>query len=258
MSSITLLVDGYISQSFRSKDAEGYFCHLLKTNSSGLKQSCQALMMPGCSDVLFVVKTVPNAISPRSFMQGPDGGLLWLLDHSVVPTGTVVPQALWSPQNVNDFKQYVSEAPLQLPIFFIHETGALGLSLSDAANGRCHTLREARLQAQLGGKSTTHIRIMWPGYADFRRQVQIKDETAAKNPITVAKFAHHIGRSVEAFLRELTPNSSGSPGDHNWVIGQGGIVPANIRIIGAIHVSAGSWMPILQLNSYVFYGHGSA
>src|SRR6267154_3476533 len=41
----------------------------------------------------------------------------------------------------------------------------------------------------------------WPGYDDFKRQVQIKDETPARNPITVAKFAHHIGRSVEAFLR---------------------------------------------------------
>lgn len=41
----------------------------------------------------------------------------------------------------------------------------------------------------------------WPGYEEFKRQVQIKDETTAKNPITVAKFAHHLGRSVEAFLR---------------------------------------------------------
>jgi hypothetical protein len=41
----------------------------------------------------------------------------------------------------------------------------------------------------------------WLGYNEFKRQVQIKDETPARNPITVAKFAHHVGRSVEAFLR---------------------------------------------------------
>jgi hypothetical protein len=41
----------------------------------------------------------------------------------------------------------------------------------------------------------------WPGYNEFKRQVQIKDETSANNPITVAKFARHVGRSVEAFLR---------------------------------------------------------
>ena len=41
----------------------------------------------------------------------------------------------------------------------------------------------------------------WPGYNEFKRQVQIRDETPTRNPITVAKFAHHVGRSVEAFLR---------------------------------------------------------
>jgi hypothetical protein len=36
-----------------------------------------------------------------------------------------------------------------------------------------------------------------------------------------------------------------------WRIGEGGIVREDIMIIGAIHVSAGSWMPILQLNCYI-------
>jgi hypothetical protein len=71
-----------------------------------------------------------------------------------------VPQTLWTPHNKNDLKQHVEEADLQLPIFFIHENGDLGLSLEDAVNGRCHSaLRDARTHAQLGGKTTTHIRI---------------------------------------------------------------------------------------------------
>jgi hypothetical protein len=41
----------------------------------------------------------------------------------------------------------------------------------------------------------------WPGYNEFKRQVQIRDETPTRNPITVGKFAHHVGRSVEAFLQ---------------------------------------------------------
>jgi len=41
----------------------------------------------------------------------------------------------------------------------------------------------------------------WPGYDEFKRQVQIRDETSDRSPITVAKFAHHVGRSVEAFFR---------------------------------------------------------
>ena len=37
-----------------------------------------------------------------------------------------------------------------------------------------------------------------------------------------------------------------------WHIGPGGIQRHDITLIGAIHVSAGTWMPILQLNRYIF------
>ena len=41
--------------------------------------------------------------------------------------------------------------------------------------------------------------------------------------------------------------------DGRWQIGMhGGITQEEVKIIGAIHVSAGSWMPILQLTRYVF------
>ena len=32
----------------------------------------------------------------------------------------------------------------------------------------------------------------------------------------------------------------------------GGITQEEVKVIGAIHVSAGCWMPILQLTRYVF------
>jgi hypothetical protein len=41
--------------------------------------------------------------------------------------------------------------------------------------------------------------------------------------------------------------------DRRWQIGMdGGITQDHVMVIGAVHVSAGSWMPILQLNRYVF------
>jgi hypothetical protein len=39
----------------------------------------------------------------------------------------------------------------------------------------------------------------------------------------------------------------------HWRIGQGLIQRNDIIIIGAVHVSAGSWMPILQLKRYIIY-----
>lgn len=92
-------------------------------------------------------------------MQDRDGRPLWLLDYIIVRTGTVIPQARWSPENVNDLRHHVTEAKLQMPIFFVQQNGTLGLSLEDAYNNRCHTLRGAQTQAQLGGKSTTQVRI---------------------------------------------------------------------------------------------------
>jgi hypothetical protein len=40
--------------------------------------------------------------------------------------------------------------------------------------------------------------------------------------------------------------------DRRWQIGMyGGLTQDHVKVIGAIHVSAGSWMPILQLDGYV-------
>ena len=160
-------MDGYISQTFRPNSADDYLHHLLKIEQSGpsLNQSCQTLLKPDGSGV-FVVRRIPHNISLAPFLQDTDGHPLWLLDYSIVPTGTVIPQARWSPENVNDHRQYVAGAILQMPIYFIQQNGVLGLSLDDASKGRCQTLRNPRAQAQLGGKTTTHIRISvrshWP------------------------------------------------------------------------------------------------
>jgi len=39
--------------------------------------------------------------------------------------------------------------------------------------------------------------------------------------------------------------------DPNWRVGAGGITKGQVILIGVVHVSQGSWQPILQLNRYV-------
>lgn len=39
--------------------------------------------------------------------------------------------------------------------------------------------------------------------------------------------------------------------DPRWQIGSGRIMQDHVKIIGVVHVSAGSWMPIMQLTQYV-------
>lgn len=45
-----------------------------------------------------------------------------------------------------------------------------------------------------------------------------------------------------------------NPGaDPSWCIGPQGFTQRHIRVIGAVHVSAGTWMPIIQLTVWVHY-----
>ena len=39
--------------------------------------------------------------------------------------------------------------------------------------------------------------------------------------------------------------------DPNWRVGAGGITKEQVILVGVVHVSQGSWQPILQLNRYV-------
>jgi len=237
---VTLLVDGYISQCFSPQQAEAFFLFLLKNNSF-----YAAAYYPGRQSGYFIVNSVP----PHIHVQFPNPRS-WIIDRGPVNYGTVVPQGLWVPHTNTDRRQHVAEAPLQMPIFFEDTNGTLGITLEAAASGRCHGLLDAQCFAPLGNKTTTHIRVAWPGYFEFRRQVQTRDETSHRNPITLYRFAYHIGRSVDAFLQNRRPDG-GHP-DPRWRIGEGRILPQDIIIIGAIHVSSGSWQPILQLNRYIF------
>ena len=80
----------------------------------------------------------------------------------VVPTGTVVPQKLWTRDTIIDGRQ-LEEGPLQMPIFFQHMDGRLGLPLDAAISGRCNSLLNAQHFAPLGPQTTTYIRILVSG-----------------------------------------------------------------------------------------------
>ena len=58
--------------------------------------------------------------------------------------------------------------------------------------------------------------------------------------------------SNDASRQDCTSNGHVAT-DLRWQIGMpGGITQEEVKVIGAIHVSAGCWMPIIQLTRYVF------
>lgn len=84
------------------------------------------------------------------------------------------------------------------------------------------------------------------------------------------RFVKHVARKVHQFMTNVitiffrAPSSTGltrpifqamsqtyNNDDPRWFIGPGGITPDDVVLIGAVHVSRGSWMPILQLSRFV-------
>ena len=95
-----------------------------------------------------------------------------------------------------------------------------------------------------------------------------RDQSRAHNTITLEVLAARVARAVCRFLKvsslsESHDNLSSrlrskqdcgerqcmSP---NWWVGRVGITANDIILIGLIHVTQGSWQPILQLNRFVF------
>ncbi|KAI0261600.1 hypothetical protein BC834DRAFT_796328, partial [Gloeopeniophorella convolvens] len=148
--------------------------------------------------------------------------------------GTIVPQGLWLPQTPRDMKKYVTDAVLQLPLFLRQENGTIGMSLLDVIHGNFRTLIDSVRQVDVGGRTSVHVRMNWPGYQEFKRQFQTRDETPNRSPITFERFVRHIGRSIDKFISEAV--SEPHQGDPRWRIGAQGIKREDIVVVGVVHV----------------------
>ncbi|KAI0272462.1 hypothetical protein BC834DRAFT_348160 [Gloeopeniophorella convolvens] len=234
-------VDGYISYTFNPQVAEIYLAYLFKVDPKRV-QAFGVSTWPGA---FFVAD--PQMPHCRAHHVG-GGRHAWLLDYAIRRGGTVVPQQLWSPQGQGDWRRYVEQAQLHIPVFFVNLDGVLGVPVANAASGQI-ALRDGDAPAPLGDRSTTKIRISWPGYQTSEQQVQLRDQTPARNPVTLGRFVKHVGSRVRQYLLdcERVPVPS-SP----WTVGGPGRITFNeVVLIGVVQVSAGSWMPILQLTNRI-------
>ncbi|KAH9047189.1 hypothetical protein EDB84DRAFT_1233485, partial [Lactarius hengduanensis] len=220
---------GFVARTFNPEDAHHYFMLLLRTP---LSRYFPHLVYHQGAWYITRGANLVQGTSPGVPLQPTP-----LLDYNSEGTqGTILPQRRWSPADAVDVRRHVEGADLQLPIYFVNSNGSIGFPLLDILRGCDRDLHNANSFATLGGRSTTHIRINWPGYTYWKRHVATRDETRERNPITLARFMRHVGTSVDKFLR-VHPR---------WQIGgHGGITQAEVKVIGAIHISAGSWMPIV-------------
>ena len=142
------LIDGYIPYTFTPLVAASYYTILFKVDPSAIQ--------PFSHRGAFFVWNQPTASTqpPLNFNGRPG----WLLDHRIRPGGSVVPQQMWFPQGQGDWRRYVEQAQLQMPLLFVNADGTLGIPIVNAAAGQV-LLRGASERAPFGDKATTKIRI---------------------------------------------------------------------------------------------------
>ncbi|PBK62334.1 hypothetical protein ARMSODRAFT_863620, partial [Armillaria solidipes] len=161
-----------------------------------------------------------------------------------------VPQIMYKPQTSNDRRRYVEDVNLDPPIYFwVQDPSECGFALSDALHSQCRRLIDPQEPMFKDRGPSVSLRIEWPGYRPWSRQIPAKDFRTPPVPITRSKLAKNVAKCVQRFIQVciILPDDS-SP---DWRVGT---QPNTIRVevlvlvLVSLHqVSLGSWQPHLRL-----------
>ena len=146
--------DGYLVRMFGARDAAFFLESLLKVDAQDVQLISN---VPGWHNAMMVSRPSVSTTQPDAWANNQHP--LWVLDFVPLPRLIVVTQQIWSPPNQSDWRRYVEQAHLRMPVFFVQNNGVIGLPLSRAAVGDTASLRNADKAAPLGGGHSTQIRI---------------------------------------------------------------------------------------------------
>ncbi|KAF9785539.1 hypothetical protein BJ322DRAFT_837891 [Thelephora terrestris] len=133
------------------------------------------------------------------------------------------------------------------PIEFKVDSGEPGIRLS-AAHNRMFTHLKDRddLVFELSKSPTITMRLEWPGYASWHRQVRVLDSRSVQQSISREKLAYEVAKTVHMFSQPGNGKRSGAEGapDRNmWSLGEGNIGLDDLLLVRVENVSRGSWQP---------------
>ncbi|KDR80567.1 hypothetical protein GALMADRAFT_222164 [Galerina marginata CBS 339.88] len=163
--------------------------------------------------------------------------------------GPFVPQQMYKPHTTSDRKRYVEEVMLEGPLYFVSEHNQFGISLKDALHSRTKKLLDRDQVVFEGRGPSVSIRLEWPGYRQWSRQIPTKDFRSPPQPITLAKLAKNVAKCVQRFMLDRKTLAMEEDADQRWRIGDGpdDIKLEDLVLVSIHHVSLGSWQPHLRL-----------
>jgi len=165
--------------------------------------------------------------------------------------GPFLPQQMYKPHTTSDRKRYVEEVMLEPPLYFVTEhPQQYGILLKDVLHSRTKRLVNREQVVFEGRGPSVSIRLEWPGYRQWSRQIPTKDFRSPPQPITLAKLAKNVAKCVQRFMQEAKSlPMDEDTSDPRWRIGGGShdIKFEDLVLVSIHHVSLGSWQPQLRL-----------
>ncbi|GBE86470.1 hypothetical protein SCP_0903490 [Sparassis crispa] len=162
--------------------------------------------------------------------------------------GPLVPQRTYRPHTQSDRRRYVEEVKLEEPImFFTTDPAVCGIPLCDALTSKFMRLvgRDDLMFVNRG--PSVSIRLMWPGYVPWSRQIPTRDFRTPPGPITRSKLAKNVAKTIQRFLDEMQQQRMEEDADRRWRVGNNHIRLEHLVLVGLQHVSMGSWQAYIRL-----------
>ncbi|KAF9221383.1 hypothetical protein BS17DRAFT_768677 [Gyrodon lividus] len=173
-----------------------------------------------------------------------------LLLNAVIVTGSecFVPQTLYKPHTEADQERYIEQVTLSSPIIFVTEGPyEWGIPLEDVLKGNTKRLPDRdKLVLQDCGPSVS-IRINWPGYPSFKRQIPSRDFRKTKGPTTKGKLAKYLAITTCRFIEKMSTKAIEDDVDTKWRVGSQHIKMKDLILVSLHQVSKGSWQPQFRM-----------
>ncbi|KAF9223067.1 hypothetical protein BS17DRAFT_151481 [Gyrodon lividus] len=159
-----------------------------------------------------------------------------------------VTQTIYQPSSQGDKNRYVSLATLCRPIiFYAADSPEWGIPLQNLLSRQPAGLLGGDEPAFVSCGPSVSIRLQWPGYRPYHKQIQTKDYTPAHRPITKAKLAKLVAKWIRSFMESMGKERLEVGSDRRWKVGPRSIKIEDLILVSLHHVSQGSWQPQLRL-----------
>ncbi|KAG2070213.1 hypothetical protein BDR04DRAFT_1155820 [Suillus decipiens] len=173
-------------------------------------------------------------------------------DQATIATGTTtyIPQSIYQPYTEADRVHYIKKADLKEPIIFkTAHPDQWGIALEDAMKAKMKDLidKDDNMLEDCG--PSVSIRLQWPGYRAWTKQIPTMDFKSPKGPITRAKLAKNIANCVKRFIEEKEMERMEMEADRRWRVGTRYIRMEDLILVSLHHISKGSWQPQLRLRT---------